>query len=66
MGLAAIGHHKLAGSVTAGDVFWKSAAIGRRVKRFENALVQIINGANGKQAQSSPNVGSSDKLPIVN
>jgi MoaA/NifB/PqqE/SkfB family radical SAM enzyme len=32
MGLAAVGHRRILGNVTAGDVFWISAAIGRAVK----------------------------------
>lgn len=43
MGLAAMGHHKLAGPVTAGHFFWASAAIGREVQRGENALRQLAN-----------------------
>lgn len=32
MGLAAVGHRKILGKVTAGNVFWTSAAIGRAVR----------------------------------
>lgn len=38
MGMAAIGHRKLVGSVSAGDIFWASAAIGRKVKLVAKAL----------------------------
>jgi MoaA/NifB/PqqE/SkfB family radical SAM enzyme len=43
MGLAAIGHHKLVGPLTAGHIFWTSAAIGRYVRRGENMLQRLAN-----------------------
>jgi len=42
MGLAAIGHRKLIGPLTAGHIFWASASMGRGVKRLESALLQCI------------------------
>src|ERR1051325_6677767 len=33
MGLAAIGHRKVVGSITAGDIFWASSLVGDYVKR---------------------------------
>jgi MoaA/NifB/PqqE/SkfB family radical SAM enzyme len=48
MGLAAVGHRKLAGPITAGHIFWTSAAIGRRVRRAENMLRQLLNHKHGK------------------
>ncbi|MCU1286242.1 MAG: Fe-S protein radical family [Acidobacteriales bacterium] len=36
MGLAAIGNYKLAGSLTAGDIFWASAAVGEAMQRAKN------------------------------
>jgi hypothetical protein len=45
MGLAAVGHQKLAGPITAGNIFWTSAAIGRYIQGVENKL------ANGKQRE---------------
>jgi MoaA/NifB/PqqE/SkfB family radical SAM enzyme len=38
MGLAAVGHARLLGPLTAGHVFWSSAAIGKQVVRAGNAL----------------------------
>jgi sulfatase maturation enzyme AslB (radical SAM superfamily) len=35
MGLAAVGHHKLFGPITAGGVFWTSAKIGRLVSKLK-------------------------------
>jgi hypothetical protein len=43
MGMAAIGHHKLVGSITAGDVFWASTAIGDYLRRGEDALRRLVN-----------------------
>jgi MoaA/NifB/PqqE/SkfB family radical SAM enzyme len=42
MGLAAVGNKKLVGSLTAGDIFWTSNAIGRYVHRGENRLRQLV------------------------
>ena len=42
MGLAAAGHRKLVGPLTAGHVFWASAAIGQYAKRCEDALRSIV------------------------
>ena len=36
MGLAAVGHQKLIGPITAGHIFWTSSAIGRYVRRAKN------------------------------
>src|SRR5271167_1129835 len=43
MGLAAVGHSKLIGPITAGHVFWTSSAIGRYVRRGENMLQNLVN-----------------------
>lgn len=43
MGLAAVGHRKLVGSITAGDIFWTSTAIGRYVKRGENTVRRLLS-----------------------
>ena len=43
MGLAALGHHKLVGPITAGHIFWASAAIGRYVRRGENTWQRLAN-----------------------
>ena len=42
MGLAAVGHQKLAGPITAGHIFWTSAAIGRYVQRVANRLQKLV------------------------
>ena len=64
MGLAAIGHHKVLGSITAGDIFWASAKVGRKVQRIEDKLVQIIKGTKHETTASSENAPT--KLPILN
>jgi MoaA/NifB/PqqE/SkfB family radical SAM enzyme len=43
MGLAAVGHHKLVGPLTAGHIFWTSAAIGRYVRRGEDTPQRLAN-----------------------
>jgi MoaA/NifB/PqqE/SkfB family radical SAM enzyme len=65
MGLAAIGHHKLLGPITAGDIFWASAKVGHKVKRIEDALIQLIRVTNDQNNQSDENAGTT-KLPILN
>jgi len=47
MGLAAVGHRKFVGPITAGQVFWISAAIGGYVSRSENALRQLVKHKTG-------------------
>lgn len=48
MGLAAVGHQKLVGPITAGHIFWASTAIGRHVRRCENTLRQLVNRQQGR------------------
>jgi len=43
MGLAAVGHQKLVGPITAGHIFWTSRALGRYVQRGENKLQWLVN-----------------------
>jgi MoaA/NifB/PqqE/SkfB family radical SAM enzyme len=43
MGLAAVGNRKLVGPITAGHIFWTSAAIGRNVVRGKNRLRQFVS-----------------------
>ena len=64
MGLAAIGHHKLLGSVSAGDIYWASAKVGQRVRRMEDKLSKLFNGTDNEPTESDENV--STKLPILN
>lgn len=42
MGLAAVGHRKIIGPVTAGHIFWSSAALGEVVKAGETALARVF------------------------
>jgi MoaA/NifB/PqqE/SkfB family radical SAM enzyme len=42
MGLAAVGHQKLVGPITAGHIFWTSTAIGRYVRRGANTLQYLV------------------------
>jgi MoaA/NifB/PqqE/SkfB family radical SAM enzyme len=42
MGLAAVGHQKLVGSITAGNVFWASTAIGRQVQAAKRKLQRAL------------------------
>ena len=43
MGLAAVGHQKLIGPITAGHIFWTSHAIGRHLQRADQRIQQFIN-----------------------
>jgi MoaA/NifB/PqqE/SkfB family radical SAM enzyme len=43
MGLAAVGHQKLIGPITAGDIFWTSHAIGRHIQRADERTQQFMN-----------------------
>lgn len=54
MGLAAVGHQKLVGSITAGHIFWTSAAIGRCVRRGENMLQHLVNRTRGGEGSHGP------------
>lgn len=42
MGLAAVGHQRLAGPITAGDIFWASHALGRQWRRGEEGLQKLL------------------------
>ena len=53
MGLAAVGHRKLAGPITAGQIFRISTAIGGYVSRCENALRQLMRRDQHDQATES-------------
>ena len=48
MGLAAVGHQKLIGPITAGHMFWTSRALGRYIQRGENRLRWFANRISGK------------------
>jgi MoaA/NifB/PqqE/SkfB family radical SAM enzyme len=43
MGLAAIGHRKILGPLTAGHVFWTSASIGHYVKLIEATVLRLFH-----------------------
>jgi len=43
MGLAAVGHQKLIGPITAGDIFWTSHAIGRHIQHADERTQQFMN-----------------------
>ena len=61
MGLAAIGHHKLLGPITAGHIFWTSTAIGRCVGRSENTLRDLLNRKQGEMGREGYHGGSRTK-----
>ena len=59
MGLAAVGHHKLLGPLTAGHIFWASARIGGFVQVAERRLRKLVGrGApqHGAHAPSAENL----------
>lgn len=61
MGLAAIGHQKLLGPVTAGDVFWASARIGGAVQSTREILRKTTVGQRHRETQPS----SADLLNVL-
>src|SRR5690349_17745866 len=54
MALAAVGHHKIAGPVTAGHIFWSSAAVGRVVNAGKTWLTGLLNGLHSKRRTGPP------------
>jgi hypothetical protein len=64
MGLAAVGHRKLVGSITAGNVFWVSAAIGRQVRAVKRKLQRVLpaqpSTADNSEPDAKPEHGSQD------
>ena len=65
MGLAAVGHQKLVGPITAGHIFWTSAAIGRYVRRGENMLQNLVNRKQGSREGSHGASHSKDLLKVI-
>jgi MoaA/NifB/PqqE/SkfB family radical SAM enzyme len=67
MGLAAVGHKKLVGPITAGHIFWSSAAIGRHVNRAETMLRGRLNRkhANSSVRKNSGVARAQDLLNII-
>jgi MoaA/NifB/PqqE/SkfB family radical SAM enzyme len=48
MGLAAVGHQKLVGPITAGHIFWTSTAIGRYARHCENTWRHLVSRKQGE------------------
>ncbi|MBZ5574812.1 MAG: radical SAM protein [Acidobacteriia bacterium] len=48
MGLAAVGHRRLIGSITAAHIFWTSITIGRHVQSAEKEIRQFVNRKRGE------------------
>lgn len=67
MGLAAVGHRKLVGRVTAGDVFWTSAAIGRHVRRAQAKWNKFLHSDNdeSRRATRQSITSGSDRLQVL-
>ena len=61
MGLAAVGHRKLVGPITAGQIFWASAAMGRQVRRGENMLRRLAN----RKPRELDNSRTGDLLRVI-
>ena len=69
MGLAAVGHTKIMGPLTAGHVFWASAAIGQVTKRTEEALRTVLQPDRHIRSlnRAAPDpVYSGDLLKVIN
>jgi MoaA/NifB/PqqE/SkfB family radical SAM enzyme len=64
MGLAAAGHRKLVGPITAGQVFWASAAIGRYAERGEMAWQRLVNRKPGKRGDPGLSCAE-DQLRVI-
>jgi MoaA/NifB/PqqE/SkfB family radical SAM enzyme len=67
MGLASVGHRKLVGPLTAGHIFWTSTAIGRRVRRGEDILRNLVSrkpGEPGKERGHGVS-GTDDLLKVI-
>jgi organic radical activating enzyme len=67
MGLAAVGHQKLVGPITAGHIFWTSTAIGRYVLRGENTLRRLVNRKQGELGREGyhGNSRTKDLLKVI-
>jgi MoaA/NifB/PqqE/SkfB family radical SAM enzyme len=62
MGLAAIGNHKIAGSLTAGDIFWASASLGDAMQRMKKAA---IGTSAASRHQPNPMNQGNEKLTVI-
>jgi MoaA/NifB/PqqE/SkfB family radical SAM enzyme len=58
MGLAAVGHKKVLGPLSAGHIFWTSSAIGRCVQQIDHGLSDLLN-------RKRPPGRSADVLPVL-
>jgi MoaA/NifB/PqqE/SkfB family radical SAM enzyme len=65
MGLAAVGHQKVIGPITAGHIFWASHAIGGYVQRAENALQRFVNVRQGREEQHALS-RTENQLRVIN
>jgi MoaA/NifB/PqqE/SkfB family radical SAM enzyme len=66
MGLAAVGHGKVAGPISAGHIFWASKAIGRYVQRCENRLHALANRrCESDRAGNQSTSSAADLLRII-
>lgn len=63
MGLAAVGHHKLVGPLTAGHIFWASARIGRFVQVAERRLRNLAGW--GAPQQGAHAASAEELLHVV-
>jgi sulfatase maturation enzyme AslB (radical SAM superfamily) len=65
MGLGAVGHRKIVGPITAGQVFWASAAIGRHVRHVENASRRLLNRERQPRPDDSGGRLPADVLKVI-
>jgi len=63
MGLAAVGNHKVAGSLTAGKIFWASARVGEYVQAGEAALRSFLRGYGPGGKKPASDEGALKVLP---
>jgi len=67
MGLAAAGHRKLVGGITAGDVFWMSKVIGRHVQSARDRWERVLRATKSESALVSrkTEVSNSTSLRVL-
>ncbi len=63
MGLAAVGNHKVVGSLTAGEIFWASAAVGEYAQAGGAALRGFLRGYGGGGKKPASGEGALKVLP---
>jgi hypothetical protein len=64
MALAAVGHQKLVGPITAGHIFWTSRALGRYVQRGESKLRWLANHKRGELGREAYHPVSRTENPL--